>query len=120
LSYTNTNTTNIIIKTFTSRESDFLREQFIKETKKREDFSMKIATWKKPRNPTTGELTSREDADYLMPINTSFQNDIDFKKELNDFSSDRDEPRIEFASFYSGYFYSFLLILIILINYYYY
>lgn len=63
---------------------------------------MKIPTWKKPRNPTTGELTSRENADYLMPINTSFENDIDFKKELNDFSSDRDEPRLEFASFYSG------------------
>ena len=36
-----------------------------------------------------------------MPINTSFENDIEFKKELNDFSSDRDEPRIEFASFFS-------------------
>jgi hypothetical protein len=63
---------------------------------------MKIPTWKKPRNPTIGELTSRENADYLMPINTSFENDIDFKKELNDFSSDRDEHRLEFASFYSG------------------
>ena len=36
-----------------------------------------------------------------MPINTSFENDIEFKRELNDFSSERDEPRIEFASFFS-------------------
>ena len=41
-----------------------------KDEQKRVHFNDTYHLLKKPRNPTTGELTSREDAEYLVPLSS--------------------------------------------------
>ena len=57
-------------KTFTSAEAAFMGEIYSKNDAVRVAFLDTYHLLKKPRNPTTGELTSREDAEYLVPLST--------------------------------------------------
>ena len=55
-------------KCFTAAESTFMQEIYSKNERSRVKFMDSYHLLKKPRNPTMGELTSREDAEYLVPL----------------------------------------------------
>lgn len=57
-------------KCFTSAESTFMQEIYAKNEKTRVHFNDTYHLLKKPRDPTMGELTSREDAEYLVPLSS--------------------------------------------------
>ena len=73
-------------KCFTGPEAKFLTEIIVKETDSRDHFSLNLATFKKPRDPTNGELTSRDDAPYIMPLTETYKNTL--VKTLRSMSTD--------------------------------
>lgn len=63
-------------KCFTGPEAKFITEIIAKETDSRDSFVVNLATFKKPRDPTNGELTSRDDAPYIMPLTETYKNTL--------------------------------------------
>ncbi len=61
-------------------KSDFLREIYNNEKKTREVFANTSHLLKKARNPCVGDLTSREDAQYLLPFSSTFQKTLEEAK----------------------------------------
>jgi len=55
-------------KCFNAAESEFMCQIYSKNEAQRVKFMDTYHLLKKPRNPTMGELTSREDAEYLVPL----------------------------------------------------
>ena len=53
---------------FTSAQSTFMQEIYSKNERSRVHFKDTYHLLKKPRDPTMGELTSRENAEYLVPL----------------------------------------------------
>lgn len=56
---------------FNAAQSEFYKQIYTKEENKKVDFFATLPTRKKPRDPINGELTSRENAEYLMPMFSS-------------------------------------------------
>jgi len=55
---------------FEAAQSEFYKQVYTKEENEKVEFFATLPTRKKPRDPVNGELTSRENADYLMPTFT--------------------------------------------------
>ena len=64
-------------KCFTSAEANFLTEILDKESGSRVVFNAKLPTLKKARDPTIGELTSRENAEYVMPFTDAYKRTLE-------------------------------------------
>lgn len=60
-------------KCFTGPEAKFMKETMDKEADMKAVFNAKLLSYKKPRDPTCGELTSRENADYIIPISRTYE-----------------------------------------------
>ena len=64
-------------KCFTSAEANFLTEILDRESGSRVVFHAKLPTLKKARDPTIGELTSRENAEYVMPFTDAYKRTLE-------------------------------------------
>jgi hypothetical protein len=58
-------------------------ETMHREEKCREKFSENALYFRKSRNPTTGELTPRDTAEFLIPIERTIQMNLDTEKYLD-------------------------------------
>lgn len=58
-------------KTLGAPESKFLTEIYDKTALQKDHFHATSYLLRKPRNPCLGELTSREDAEFLLPISST-------------------------------------------------
>lgn len=80
-------------------KSDFLREIYTNEKKTREVFANTSHLLKKSRNPCVGDLTSREDADYLLPFSSTFQNTLEEAKFEDMLAKKKESPNKVQAKF---------------------
>ena len=70
-------------KTFLSAENSFMNEIYTRESNHRDRFQGSMHMLKKPRNPCLGELTARDQAEYLVPKKIELNDNIDYKAMRN-------------------------------------